>query len=38
VVRWTTLGDEGTPLPAGVYVVRFSAGGFAAAQRVVVVR
>ena len=36
--HWTTMGDEGRPLPNGVYFVRFSAGGYQATQRVLVVR
>lgn len=37
-IHWTTMGDEGRPLPNGVYFVRFSAGGYRATQRVLVVR
>jgi hypothetical protein len=37
-IHWTTMGDEGRPLPNGMYFVRFSAGGYRATQRVLVVR
>jgi hypothetical protein len=37
-VHWTTIGDEGRPVPNGVYFVRFSAGGYQETQRVLVVR
>jgi subtilisin family serine protease len=37
-VHWTTMGNEGRPVPNGVYFVRFSAGGYQTTQRVLVVR
>jgi subtilisin family serine protease len=37
-MRWSLRGDGGEPLPSGVYLVRFVAGGFHATQRVLVVR
>jgi hypothetical protein len=36
--HWTMMGDEGRPVPNGMYFVRFSAGGYQATQRVLVVR
>jgi hypothetical protein len=37
-VRWTTLGDDGRPLPSGMYFVRFRAGNDRATQLVLVMR
>ena len=36
--EWNGSDDRGAPLPAGVYVVRFSAPGLTASQRVALVR
>jgi hypothetical protein len=36
--EWNGADDRGSPLPAGVYILRFSAPGLTASQRVALVR